>query len=95
MAKALNKKLFQMIVSRCNEQGYTGKKRDAMVIEMLAGALAAIASLSDLNMCDLSGEYQHLESVAFFIIAPRGFKELERMANALDEPAKQEQHFTA
>lgn len=70
--------ICQHIKSRCDAMEYKGKKRDAMCIEMVAGALAALAATN-------SPDYAQFERVAYFLIATRGYSEIVRLAGESTE----------
>lgn len=66
-----DKVLCQQIISRCKEQGYKGKTRDKMALEMYVGAMMACV--------DENGQPTQF-SVGAMLVSVRGFSWIEEVA---------------
>lgn len=67
-----DRQLARQIISRCEAQGYTGKTRDKMALEMYIGAMMACV--------DENGTPTQF-SVGAMLVATRGFAWIKEVAN--------------
>lgn len=84
MSQTFNQTVMKDFVRRSQALGYKGKKRNDAAIDFLAGAIAALEALKanrgNQTVAELSN---HLCAVTAMLIAPRGYAEVERMAEGV------------
>jgi len=81
MSATINKAICLLFVDRAKAQGMKGKARDKAGLEFILGAVTALRETGH------DTDAAHLERVAAFLIATRGYSEIERLATATVEPA--------
>lgn len=79
MSKEINDKIALAFKARAEMLGYKGKKRDDAALDYITGAMVG------LYLAGKPVEADHLGVVAAMVIAPRGFREVERMAEDANE----------
>ena len=78
---AIQSALANAFMQRADDQEFKGKDRDRRAIEFFAGAVHALKLAND-------PAWEQLARVTALVIAPRGYKEVQRMAIAQLESSK-------